>query len=128
MDIAIGAIYLFGPSARLSSPAFTVAKDLASFVADPLHIEPMRVWGTAFVFVGVLLFGAVYLSETPVIKEYITGWPTVVQTLGAALFVMWALMFLLSAFEEPTAGITGIPVYVYLAYRHTFAPARPRRA
>lgn len=108
MDIAIGLIYLIGPSPRTSAASFYAAKVLL----------PIRVWGVIFVLVGALVW---LTTRRP--HRCMT---TAVRVLGPTLYVMWALTFLLSALTLHTAAMSGVPSYLYLAYRHGIVPATRR--
>lgn len=114
MDLAIGLIYALGPTSRESSPAFQTAKAMLAWTG-----APMRVWGALFVLVGLLVVYAVHHPTRPVV--------TLLRIAGPSLFVMWALMLGLSAVANPRAALAGIPSYIYLAYRHSIAPAVARR-
>lgn len=114
MDCAIGAIHLLSGPRRGSAGAFDVAKQLA----------PMWVWGICYVSLGLLLLAATYRLH---IGDARTPLVSIVRTFGPALFVMWALMYLLSGLHNPSASFLGVPPYIYLAYRHHFAPASPVR-
>lgn len=112
MDVAIGTIHILSHPARASSPALDVARALA----------PLWVWGWAYVFLGVALgvaLQAVHHGRTTLVG--------LVRTLGPALFMMWSLMYLLSGLHSIRASFLGVPAYLYLAYRHYVAPARPVR-
>jgi hypothetical protein len=112
MDLAIGSAYLLSGQQRSTSAAFRVARALL----------PMWVWGACFLLVGSLLLGVVITTwARPERRVSHAVW--VLRVLGATLFAMWAIMFLLSGIRDQHAALAGVPVYLYLAYRHSFAPA-----
>lgn len=112
MDIAIGLLHLLQRPSRSSSPSFAVARGVA----------PLWVWGTLYLILGLALLIAILGSRTPVLRLHCT---TLVRILGPALFVMWALMYAMSAVNDDRASYLGVAPYLYLAYRHHFAPALP---
>jgi len=128
MDIAIGLLLLLGPSARTASPSFSVAK----------AIMPVQAWGVLFIVLGHTLLVAVQIGREMVrerdpkalardIRLY-SRVSYAIRVIGPTLFVMWATMFVVAAIEAPAAGFAGIPTYLFLAFRHSFAPVgRERR-
>lgn len=114
MDLAIGLLYVLQPGPRTTAPALSVARSLL----------PIHYWGVVFITLAVVLGTAVWgVRAGASSAARVTSW--VVQVGGSALFIMWALMYFLAAIEEPKASLVGIPTFLYLGYRHTFAPARP---
>lgn len=119
MDVTIGLIHVLSSPPRMTSPAFAYAKR----IADPLPGDPMTVWGVAFLLVGALLGWAIRTQHRGRTSRAVAA----VRTFGPALFVMWAVMYLLSALDDNRASFLGVPPYLYLAYRHHYAPASPAR-
>lgn len=117
MDIAIGLLHLFSSPSRMTSPAFAVAKQ----VADPLPGQPMTFWGIAYLLLGAALGWALFRQHNGRTSRAVAA----VRTFGPALFVMWALMYAMSGLHDVRASFLGVPPYLYLAYRHHFAPASP---
>lgn len=120
MDVAIGLIHLLSAPSRSSAPAFAVARSLAHYVA-PWLANPMQLWGVVFIALGIALAAAVLRLHRGGSRSAATWW---VQSLGPALFMMWALMYLLAG-RDDRASLLGIPPYLYLAWRHYYAPAAP---
>lgn len=105
VSITIGVMHVLSDPARVSSPAFRYARELA----------PMWVHGIAFVAIGVLLLVALHRGHARLV------WA--VRTLGPALYVLWAGLWLLAALVDDRASYIGVPTYLYLAYRHYYAPS-----
>lgn len=105
MSVAIGALHLLSDPARVSSPAFRYARELL----------PMWLHGLTFVTLGVLLFVALRTGHVRV------TWA--VRTLGPALYVGWAVLWLLAGLADDRASYLGVPTYLYFAYRHYYAPS-----
>lgn len=113
MDVVIGVILVVASPLRSSAATFRVARALL----------PMWAWGVYFLVVGLALLAAVvYVWIWSDHNRHPPGvW--LLRVLSSALFTMWALMFLLSGIKDQHAALIGVPVYLYLAYRHSFAPA-----
>lgn len=122
MDIAIGLLHLLSSGKRTGARGFATAKDLGHYVA-PWVDNPMRVWGVAFLTLGLLLLWAVLALQHGK-RVFAIAW---VRIFGPALFVMWAGMYALSAHNDERASWIGVPPYLYLAWRHYYAPASPSR-
>lgn len=106
MDLAMGGIYLLAGPGRTSSPTFALAK----------AIMPIRAWGAIVTLVGLLLLITLLTSMC-------RRWLTLgIRVVGPATFAMWSLVQLFNAIQTPSAAIAGVPIYAYLAFRHTFAP------
>lgn len=112
MDVAIGLMHLLQRPSRASSPSFAVARTVA----------PLWLWGVLFLILGACLLVAIFGGRAPRLRRSCV---TVVRVLGPALYVMWALMYAMSALHDDRATFIGVPPYLYLAYRHHFAPALP---
>lgn len=110
MDLAIGALLVIGGDGRAQSPGFNTARAFA----------PIEVWGLAFMLLGTLLLLAMRFSA-----RFSRGQAEIVRVLGPTLCVMWASMYLVSALSNHVVSFIGVPSYLYLAYRHSFAPTRP---
>jgi hypothetical protein len=109
MDLAIGVLLVVGGEGRAQSPGFTAARSLA----------PIEAWGGAFIILGMALFVAMHATER-------MGFALdVVRIFGPSLCVMWACMYTISGLTNHAASFIGVPPYLYLAYRHSFAPTRP---
>lgn len=108
MDGAIGALLIMGGNARANGPSFMTARGLA----------PIQAWGCAFIALSLVLALALVLPQRH-------GLASAVRIFGPSLCVMWACMYLLSGLANHSASFIGVPPYLYLAYRHSFAPARP---
>lgn len=119
MDVAIGLLHVLSPPSRQTSPAFAVAKSLL----DPLPGRPLVAWGLTYIALGALLGWALYRQHEGLGSRAIGA----VRTFGPALFVMWAVMYALSGWHDARVSFLGVPPYLYLAYRHHFAPAAPVR-
>lgn len=109
MDVSIGLLHILSSPSRTVSPALATAKVLA----------PLWCWGLAYLAVGALLGWAVWRQHEGRTSRAIGA----VRTFGPALFTMWAVMYLLSALHDTRASFLGVPPYLYLAYRHHYAPA-----
>lgn len=107
MDSTIGLIWIISSPSRSSSAALQIARELL----------PIRVWGIYFLLVGLLLFASVLVARFDWHRGLV--WIRMSWWLGPALFFMWAIMFAISGVVDAHAAFTGVPIYLYLSYRHT---------
>lgn len=108
MDLAVGGLLVLGGDGRAQSLGFSTARQLA----------PIQGWGFAFLLLGSMLMLAIKLPTSD-------RWVGLVRVLGPSLCVMWASMYLISGLANDHVSFIGVPSYLYLAYRHSFAPTRP---
>jgi hypothetical protein len=71
-------------------------------------------WGLLFIVVGVCVLLLHRIAGHSAVE-------IILYSVGPALYVMWAVMFLISGLRSAEASFAGVPIYLYLAYRHSLS-------
>jgi hypothetical protein len=105
LTIWLGLAYTFGPSERLQSPAFTVAKE----------IMPMKAWGVLFLVGGLFKLSCILFSWD--------RWFMYAMCIGMGIYTWWAFMFGVSFFldENTSPGSVAWPLFVVASHAATLS-------
>lgn len=98
----LGAVMLLGGPERVGGPSYTTVRDTGGEV----------VWGIGFLILSVALLVAYRWTHRLLFHAYMAA------ATGYGLFV---LAFISAAYVMPTAGLTGIVVYGWVAWMHVLA-------
>lgn len=103
LAFGLGAVVLAGGDERFSGPTFRGPKNLFAWT----DLNPRLVWGMIFLCLGAGLVWAI-------------GKPVAIQVLrfGLVVYCFLVVTFLWSAFQSPTAALTGVVAYGTFAAAH----------
>lgn len=100
----LGAVMLLGGPARVGGPSYSTVRDTGGEI----------VWGIGFLILSATLLITYRWTHRLLFHAYMAA------ATGYGLFV---LAFVSAAYVMPTAGLTGIVVYGWVAWMHVLAGA-----
>lgn len=100
--------YLFGDADRTATKSFHAAQSVA----------PMRVWGIVFLLGAFAITLAILWGSFHVIS--------VTLFVGGMVYSWWAILFLVSAFNDPKASLTGWAIHGFISCMYYFAAWKTR--
>lgn len=104
-DAAVGLVWLLTSPARLTSPAYSVAK----------HLAPMTTWGALFTCAAAATAAVLLARGASWMAGYLLG------PLTGGLWVGWTILFGLAPLGSPDASYVGLVFAASLACLHLLA-------